>query len=144
MKAKISQSLFLSLGLISVTLGIIGIFLPILPTTPFAILAAYFFSKSSVRLHTWLLNQKTLGPVIRDWEANGVIRFKAKVLATAMMTVLFSYTLVFVKVSLLIKGIVAFIGLSVLTFIWTRPSQIIEESSELEDERSSGRAHSGS
>ncbi|MCR9204770.1 MAG: YbaN family protein [Halobacteriovoraceae bacterium] len=144
MKAKISQSLFLSLGLISVTLGIIGIFLPILPTTPFAILAAYFFSKSSVRLHTWLLNQKTLGPVIRDWEANGVIRLKAKVLATAMMTVLFSYTLVFVKVSLLIKGFVAFIGLSVLTFIWTRPSQIIEESSELEDERSSGRAHSGS
>lgn len=144
MKAKISKSLFLALGLISLSLGIIGIFLPILPTTPFAILAAYFFSKSSVRLHTWLLNQKTLGPVIRDWEANGVIRLKAKVLATAMMTVLFSYTLVFVKVSLIIKGIVSLIGISVLTFIWTRPSQINEESSKLKNERSPGGAHSGS
>lgn len=144
MKARISKSVYLSLGLISLALGIIGIFLPILPTTPFAILAAYFFSKSSEKMHTWLLNQRTLGPVIRDWEANGVIRLRAKILATAMIILLFSYTLIFVKVSLIIKGIVSLIGISVLTFIWTRPSQIPQDLSQLKDEDSHRRAHSGS
>lgn len=117
--------LFLSLGFLSLLLGIIGIFLPLLPTTPFALLAAYFFSKSSIRLHQWLISQKTLGPLICDWEAHGVIRLRAKWLATAMIIPLFSYSLIFVPVALWIKGIVLLIGLAVLIFIWTRPHEIL-------------------
>lgn len=123
MKTGVTRSLYLFLGGLCVALGILGIFLPILPTTPFAILAAYFFSKSSEKLHQWLLDQKTLGPLIRDWEANGVIRLKAKVLATTMIVILFSYTLIFVNVHQGIKAVVTLIGIGVLTFIWTRPSQ---------------------
>lgn len=123
MKTGVTRSLYLFLGGLCVVLGILGIFLPILPTTPFAILAAYFFSKSSEKLHQWLLDQKTLGPLIKDWEANGVIRLKAKILATTMIVILFSYTLIFVNVHQGIKVVVSLIGVGVLTFIWTRPSQ---------------------
>ena len=123
-----SRILFLFLGFLSLLLGFVGIFLPILPTTPFALLAAYFFSKSSETLHNWLLNQKQLGPLIKDWERHGVIRLKAKWLATVMIIPLFSYSLFFVPVPTWIKSIVALSGICILAFIWTRPHEA--ESSE--------------
>lgn len=116
------NALLICIAWLSLALGFIGVFLPILPTTPFAILSAYLFSKSSPRLHQWLLRQPLLGPVIIEWERHGVIRMKAKVISTAMIVALFSYTLIFVKVALVVKVIVTLIGLSVLSFIWSRPS----------------------
>ncbi len=116
--------LFLTLGIVSLILGVIGILLPLLPTTPFALLAAYFFSKSSERLHDWLINQRTLGPLIKDWERYGVIRLKAKWMATVMIILLFSYSLIFVPVLPWIKAIVFLSGISILIFIWTRPHEI--------------------
>lgn len=109
-------------GWLCIVLGTAGIFLPILPTTPFAILAAWCFSRSSERWHQWLLNHKIFGPTIRDWERDGVINMRAKILATTMIVILFSYTLIFVNVNLVIKSIVSSIGIGVLIFIWTRPS----------------------
>ncbi len=109
-------------GWIALIVGIIGAFLPILPTTPFVILAAFFFSKGSIRLHRWLVNARFMGPMIVDWESHGVIRLRAKLMATAAIVVLFTYTLGFVPVALWIKGIVAAIGVAVLLFIWSRPS----------------------
>ena len=116
------NALFIAIAWLSLVLGFIGVFLPILPTTPFAILSAYLFSKSSPRLHQWLIRQPLLGPVIIEWEHHGVIRMKAKIISTAMILALFSYTLIFVKVALVVKVIVTLIGLSVLSFIWSRPS----------------------
>lgn len=121
--ARLPLRIFLlTLGWISFCLGIIGIFLPLLPTTPFILLAAYLFSKSSLRLHSWLKESKTLGPLITDWEKYRSISKKAKVVSTLMIVPLFCYTLIFVKVIMSIKIIVAFSGIAVLTFIWTRPS----------------------
>ncbi|MCH7909810.1 MAG: YbaN family protein [Candidatus Hydrogenedentes bacterium] len=115
--------MYVILGYISLALGIIGMPLPILPTVPFVLLAAYFFSKGSPRLHHWLVSHPYLGKMISDWERNGVISMRAKLLSTAMMVVLFSITLIFVEVSFVIKAIVSMIGVSVLFFIWTRPSE---------------------
>lgn len=122
MMAKSKKTLFFILGWLSILLGIAGIPLPILPTTPFILLAAYFFSKSSERWHQWLLQNKRLGPMVRDWENYGVISAKAKLLATVMMILLFGYTIIFVKVATWIKILVACIGLAVMAFIHTRPS----------------------
>ncbi len=115
--------LFYCCGWTAIVLGVVGIFLPILPTTPFAILAAWCFSKSSEKWHQWLLNHKIFGPTIREWEKDGVINPRAKALATSMIVLLFSYTLIFVKVHLVVKSIVTTIGIGVLFFIWTRPSK---------------------
>lgn len=122
-KVKMTKNaVLIALAWFSLALGFVGIFLPILPTTPFAILSAYLFSKSSPRLHQWLLKQPALGPVIIEWERHGVIRLRAKVLSTVMIVALFSYTLIFVKVAIFVKIIVSLIGICVLSFIWSRPS----------------------
>ncbi|WP_082825440.1 MULTISPECIES: YbaN family protein [Marinomonas] len=61
--------LYLLLGWLSLITGIIGIYLPLLPTTPLVLLAAWCFSKSSKRFHSWLLNHKFFGPIVRDWQS---------------------------------------------------------------------------
>lgn len=80
---------WLVLGWICVALGFAGVVLPILPTTPFLILAAFAFSKSSPRLRQWLVGHSIFGGPIRDWEDKGAIRPRYKVMAcTAMALVL--------------------------------------------------------
>lgn len=116
------KALWISFGILSLILGFIGVFLPLLPTTPFALLAAFCFSKGSDQLHEWLLDSKLFGPLIRDWESYGVIRLRVKKISTTMIALLFGYTLIFVKVFLWIKLVVSLSGVLVLCFIWTRPS----------------------
>ena len=119
----VSRPIFIILGSLSLVLGVLGVFLPILPTTPFILLAAYFFSKGSEKLHGWLLSRPHLGSLIQEWENHGVIRKRAKIISTLMIISLFSFTLIYVQVSLLIKALVMLIGFSVLLFILTRPSE---------------------
>lgn len=76
---------FLILGWVALTLGVIGIPLPGLPTTPFLILAAFAFSKGSPKSRAWLVDHAHLGPMIRDWEDRGAISRRAKVMAAVMM-----------------------------------------------------------
>ncbi|MEC7257498.1 MAG: YbaN family protein, partial [Pseudomonadota bacterium] len=58
-------------GLLSLAVGILGIFLPVLPTTPLVLLAAFCFGKGSPRLRAWILEHRRFGPMIADWEATG-------------------------------------------------------------------------
>jgi hypothetical protein len=115
--------MFIGLGHLSLFVGFIGVFLPLLPTTPLVILAAFCYSKGSERLHQWILQQRTFGPLVREWRAHGVIRPRAKALSTALMLLTFSYPLVFGDLHWAIKLLVAAIGLSTLSFILSRPSR---------------------
>lgn len=78
-------------GILSLTLGTIGIFLPLLPTTPFILLAATCFAKSSQRFHKYLINNKYFGPIIEDWQEKRRIPYKAKVIMSISMLVSMSY-----------------------------------------------------
>lgn len=109
-------------GWICIGLAVLGVFLPILPTTPLVLLAAFLFSKSSDKLHRWLLANRLFGKIILDWQESGVIRMRAKIASTAIIVPLFAYTLGFVNVHLIVKLLIAPIGLWVLWFIWSRPS----------------------
>lgn len=111
-----------TLGLLCVGFAIVGIVTPILPTVPFLLLAAYFFSKSSERLHKWLLSHKVFGPLIQDWQDNGVIRPRAKKIATVSITAVFLLS-VFIGLRPALLGLQAAILGMVLVFIWSRPSQ---------------------
>ena len=72
-------------GSLSLVLGIIGIFVPLLPTTPFVLLAAFCFSRGSTRVEQWLLAHPRFGPVVRDWRARRAVPRRAKQLAALMM-----------------------------------------------------------
>lgn len=84
------------LGLISLGVGIIGVFLPLLPTTPFLLLSAALFARSSTRLYNWLLNHKILGAFIRNYREDKSVTVRVKVIAISMLwaTMLFSIFLV--------------------------------------------------
>lgn len=78
--------LWLLAGWLSLLLGIVGIFLPLLPTTPFVLLAAACFSRGSARCERWLLDHPRFGPMVRDWRQHRAVPLRAKQLATVMMT----------------------------------------------------------
>ncbi|MDT9000033.1 YbaN family protein [Paucibacter sp. APW11] len=73
-------------GLLSLLLGVVGIFLPLLPTTPFVLLAAVCFARGSARCEAWLLGHPRFGPMVRNWRDHRAIPLRAKQLAWAMMT----------------------------------------------------------
>ncbi len=119
-------------GWISLALGVLGIVLPLLPTTPFVLLSAFCFSKSSKRFHSWLLNHKVFGPLVKDWQRHGVIQLKAKILATVSMLAMISLSLYFVSIPAIYVFVILLMISGVLVFIWTRPSQpVVEKSSEV-------------
>lgn len=109
------------LGVICVLLAVIGVVLPLLPTVPFLLLAAFLFARSSERLHSWLLSHPRFGPPIEDWHARGAISPAAKRLATISIVVVFGMSIA-LGVRPMILGIQAVTLACVLIFIWTRPS----------------------
>jgi len=100
-KHKITRILLLIVGSISLFLGIIGIPLPILPTTPFLLLAAACYMRSSERMYNWLLNNKWVGDYIKNYQAGRGIPLKTKILAisTLWITILISMFFMVTRVS---------------------------------------------
>ena len=74
------------IGLVALALGIVGMFLPVLPTVPFLLVALWAFSQSSERLHRWLIAHPRLGPPLLAWQRHGAISRRSKVLAVLAMT----------------------------------------------------------
>ena len=115
--------LFVLAGWLCLALGIVGILLPVLPTTPFVLLAAWCFSRGSKRLHGWLLANPTLGPSIRSWEEHGMIPLRIKIVATAIMLPLSAFMTLGSAAPLWAKGATVLLVTWGVIFIWTRPSQ---------------------
>lgn len=77
--------LWLGSGALALLVGVVGIVLPLLPTTPFVLLAAFCFTRGSARCEAWLLGHPRLGPIVRDWRATRAVPWRAKLLAWATM-----------------------------------------------------------
>lgn len=113
-------------GFACVGLGLLGIFLPLLPTTPFLLLAAACFARSSPRFHAWLLANRTFGPLIHQWEKNRTIPRKTKWVAIALMTVTLGASIVFFVKPVWLKGLLAALGLGLAFWLWRIPSSMPE------------------
>ena len=90
------KSLYILLGTLSLVLGIIGIFLPLLPTTPFLLLTATLYTRSSPRLYNWLLRQKHLGNYIRNFRENRAIPLKAKIISVSLIWITILNCVIFI------------------------------------------------
>jgi uncharacterized membrane protein YbaN (DUF454 family) len=82
------RALLWVVGSVALALGLIGVVLPGLPTTPFILLAAACYAKASPRLHAWLLNHRWMGPMLRDWERDRSLTRRTKAVAILSMTVM--------------------------------------------------------
>lgn len=112
--------LLLLLACVSLATGVVGLFVPGLPTTVFVLIAAWAAARSSPRLHRWLLAHRVFGPLIRDWQAGGFVGRRAKWNATLAMSVCAAVLLWLNSrwwVSALACGCMA----TVLCWLWLRP-----------------------
>ena len=126
--------LWLYLGHLFVGLGIVGVFLPILPTTPFILLASACYSRGSERFNAWLLNHPVFGPPLRDWRAQKMIRPKAKVVASASIFIAIGIVVLAEKIPLYGKLGMVSVVVPVWIYIVTRPSRP-RDSCDSQDER---------
>jgi uncharacterized membrane protein YbaN (DUF454 family) len=92
---RIIRALWLSLGIVCLILGTVGMVLPILPTTPFLLAASACFCKSSERMNNWLLNNKWFGAYIRNYKEGHGIPMKTKIIALAILWITISISTVF-------------------------------------------------
>lgn len=124
----LKKVLFLCIGGVSFALGVIGLFLPIVPTAPFLILASYCFARSSRRVNLWFRSFRIIRGIIDPWEREGAIPRRAKILSSVMLVGGMG------SVGLLgtrflpdfAVGILLVILVSAVVFIWTRPAPASE------------------
>jgi uncharacterized membrane protein YbaN (DUF454 family) len=107
-------------GLVSLALGFVGRFVPLLPTTPFLLLSAWLFAKSSERWHRWLLEHKQLGEYIRQFQEDKSIPLRIKIISVSVLwaTILFSVIMVAKTgwLKILLLAIAAGVSVHILSF----------------------------
>ena len=108
-------------GLGSILLGAMGIFLPLLPTTPFLLLAAFAFARSSDRWHTWLHHHRLFGPIIDDWHQFRAIDRRAKIASVVSMVGIFVLSLA-LQVTPIVLAVQAVVLTITAAFLLSRPS----------------------
>ena len=114
--------IYAGLGGCCVAIAFAGIFLPVLPTTPILIVAAFFFAKSSRRMHRWLHEHKAFGPLLLDWETYRIIPVWAKVMAIGCMIASLAYLSFFSTAPVWATACAGLIMVVGAVYILTKPS----------------------
>ena len=105
--------LLIILGSICLALGVIGIFLPLLPTTPFLLLSAALYFRSSEKLYQWLIRQKYLGTYIRNFREHRAIPLRAKIISISMIWITLTYCTITISDSIWIKLLFITLAISI-------------------------------
>lgn len=113
----------MSVGYIFLGLAIVGTFLPVMPTVPFALVAAFCFKEGSPKVYKWIISFPKFGPAVQEWEEHKVIRTKNKILAISLMSIGIGTAVYNGPVEIELKGIMIFTGLCVAIYIATRNSK---------------------
>jgi len=122
----------LAFGWINVGLGFAGAFLPVLPTTPFLLVALWAFAQSSRRFHDWLYNHPKFGPTLRDWRDHRVVPVRAKALSLSMMATSLAYVTFFVAEDWRLPTSMACVMVPTAIWLVTRASSVQQEARPVE------------
>jgi uncharacterized membrane protein YbaN (DUF454 family) len=122
-RSRTLRVVYLALGLISLAIGVAGIVLPLVPTTPLVLLAAFFFSRSSPRFDAWLVGHRLFGPLVRDWRAARGLTLRAKGIAVAAIVLTFAFTIGFAIEALPLRAVLVVLGVGLVTYILRLPTK---------------------
>lgn len=117
-KNRIVRTLFIIGGTLSLALAILGIIVPGLPTTPFALLSAFLYAKSSSRLYNWLMNNKVLGPRIRSYQKRNGVTKKGKIGIIIFMTSMVMFSSFIVIKDITLRMVILSLGLVGAVVVW--------------------------
>lgn len=106
----IKKAAYLLFALVFFVLGVLGVALPVLPTTPFLLLTSFFLIRTSPRLNRALLRSPILGQVLKDWQQDGGIRMNVKIQAISIVIIIIAATLVFSPLSMPLKTILVLLA----------------------------------
>jgi len=133
----------LVVGLFAVALGVIGAFVPVLPTTPFLLIGAACFARASPRLHRRMHRSKTFGPTLAEWHQHRAIPWRTKRYALVLMSVSIGVSALFFVEPWWGKAALVVVGVAVGTWLWNVPSRDrppeIRAAAARDDARSAGR-----
>ncbi len=115
------RAAWFALGVVALCLGAVGVVLPLLPTTPFVLLAAFAFAQSSERWHDWLCNHQVFGPIIADWRAHRAIDRRAKIAAVLSMIAVLGIS-VALDVGPVLLAVQVVVLAAVAAFVLSRPA----------------------
>jgi len=117
------RTLLLGLGWLFVGLGMAGVVLPVLPTTPFILLAAACFARSSERFYAWLLDSRVFGPLIRDWREHHAIPRRARWIGIGAIVVFLGSSVAFFVAVLWLRVLLLAIGAGLVVFLYRLPAR---------------------
>ncbi|MBK6289706.1 MAG: YbaN family protein [Gammaproteobacteria bacterium] len=117
------RALYVVLGFTALALGIAGVVLPVLPTTPFVLLAAACFARGSTRFHDWLLAHALFGPMISEWQQYGSIPWRTKIVAIVLMSSTLTVSIVFFVEPPRLRAALALMGLVLAVWLYRVPSR---------------------
>lgn len=110
-------------GTACVAAGVAGIFLPVLPTTPFLLVAAACYARASRRFYNALLNNRAFGPAILEWQEHRSIRYRTKVAAIVLMSLTLAISIVFFVSDIRLQVLLAVLGILLAVFLYRIPSR---------------------
>jgi uncharacterized protein len=116
-RSGLARGAFIALGTLFLVLGLIGIVLPVLPTTPFLLLAAAAYARGSSRLYGWLLRNRRFGPVIRAWRESRTIPRRARRNAIVLLVIVLGLSVVLIVEAPALRVVLVLTGVAVAIFL---------------------------
>jgi len=121
-RGKVKRGLYFVFGTVFLILGGVGVFLPVLPTTPFLLLAAACYYKSSRRMHYWMLSNRWFGNYIRNYSEGKGISLNAKLFTTSLLWAIISYSIFYAVNNVLVQLVLLFIAIGVTVHLVKIPT----------------------
>ena len=122
-RSRILRGLYTILGLVSLGLGFVGVWVPGIPAFDFILLAAFLFAMGNERLHRWILNHRWFGPMIRDYQSGNGFTRRMKITGVVAVALSFSLTIGLTVGNVYLALAMGVLGLAICTYIVTRPTK---------------------